>query len=160
MLTLSMRVPLNAFLIMALTSLSVLAIPQDVDAARSSKPKEIVVVGSKVKEVVKEAGLLSDDRLVQALSNDVRQLVAEAAVRAARNRRMSLKFHDIDCWSQTSHEESLIIPEAIARLMAKGGFGADRDFMLALSDKVQEILRDAILRAKANGRSTVRPYDL
>lgn len=37
--------------------------------ARSSKPKEIVVVGSKVKEVVKEAGLRSDGELVQALAD-------------------------------------------------------------------------------------------
>jgi histone H3/H4 len=155
-----MRAPLNAFLFVALASISVLATPQDVDAARSSKPKEIVVVGSKVKDVVRNAGLLSDDRLVQALSNDVRQLVAKAAMRAARNRRKTLKFHDIDCWSQASHEELLIIPEAIGRLMARGGFSGDRDSMLALSDKVHEIIGDAIVRARGNDRLTVRPYDL
>lgn len=33
---------------------------EEADAARASKPKEIVVVGSKVKEVIREAGLRSD----------------------------------------------------------------------------------------------------
>ena len=42
-----------------------------------SKPKEIVVVGSKVKEVVKEAGLRSDGDLVQAVSDKVHELLVE-----------------------------------------------------------------------------------
>ena len=40
------------------------------------KPKEIVVVGSKVKEVIKKAGLRSDGELVQAVSDKVHDLLA------------------------------------------------------------------------------------
>ncbi len=34
------------------------------------------------------------------------------------------------------------------------------DFAAALSKKVEELVMEAAKRAKANGRSTVRPYDL
>ncbi len=34
------------------------------------------------------------------------------------------------------------------------------DFVTALSEKVDELVRAATARAKHNGRRTVRPYDL
>jgi histone H3/H4 len=40
------------------------------------------------------------------------------------------------------------------------GYMSSGDLLEALSDKVHEILASATQRAEANGRSTVRPYDL
>ncbi len=40
------------------------------------------------------------------------------------------------------------------------GFRSDGQLVQAVSDKVHEILESAIGRCPANGRSTVRPYDL
>jgi hypothetical protein len=63
--------------------------------ARASKPKEIVVVGSKVKEVIKEAGLRSDGELVQAVSDKVHELLAGAIVRCKGNNRSTVRPHDL-----------------------------------------------------------------
>jgi hypothetical protein len=63
--------------------------------AKSSKPKEIVVVGSKVKEVIKEAGLRSDGELVQAISNKVHEMLEDAIGRCKNNSRSTVRPHDL-----------------------------------------------------------------
>lgn len=63
--------------------------------AKASKPKEIVVVGSKVKEVVKEAGLRSDGELVQAVSDKVHELLEAAITRCQGNNRSTVRPHDL-----------------------------------------------------------------
>jgi len=63
--------------------------------AKSSKPKEIVVVGSKVKEVIKEAGLRSDGELVQAISNKVHEMLESAIGRCKNNSRSTVRPHDL-----------------------------------------------------------------
>ena len=63
--------------------------------ARSSKPKEIVVVGSKIKEVVKEAGLRSDGELVQAVSDQVHEMLGEAIKRCQGNNRSTVRPYDL-----------------------------------------------------------------
>lgn len=136
-------------------------------AARSSKPKEIVVVGSKIKEVVKEAGLRSDGELVQALSEQVIGAVRDAMHRAAWNHRESLRFHDLTCWPEldaarvtSANDNQLIIPGLLRIRIRERGFFADREMMEAINAKTWLILEDAIQRATANGRKTVRPHDL
>jgi hypothetical protein len=132
----------------------------DAWGAKSSKPREIVVVGSKVKEVVREAGLRSDGELVQAVSDKVHELLGGAVGRAAPNGRRSLRFFDIDCWSEEANRELLVRPGRIRSKLSRRGFVADEAFLRALSDKVHEVLADAIFRAKGNNRGTVRPHDL
>jgi hypothetical protein len=63
--------------------------------AKASKPKEIVVVGSKVKEVIKEAGLRSDGELVQAVSDKVHELLEAAILRCQGNNRSTVRPHDL-----------------------------------------------------------------
>jgi hypothetical protein len=63
--------------------------------ARSSKPKEIVVVGSKVKEVIREAGLRSDGDLVAAVSDRVHTLLQDAIKRCTANGRSTVRPHDL-----------------------------------------------------------------
>lgn len=63
--------------------------------ARSNKPKEIVVVGSKIKEVVKEAGLRSDGELVQAVSDKVHELLGDAIERCKGNGRSTVRPYDL-----------------------------------------------------------------
>ena len=76
-----------------------------VQAARSSKPKEIVVVGSKIKEVVKEAGLDISDRVVLTLSNRLVDSLHDAFTRAEKNRRYMLISQDISYCGQPDAEE-------------------------------------------------------
>lgn len=63
--------------------------------AKSSKPKEIVVVGSKVKDVVREAGLRSDGELVQAVSDKVHEVLQAAISRCTQNGRSTVRPYDL-----------------------------------------------------------------
>ncbi len=63
--------------------------------AKSSKPKEIVVVGSKVKDVVREAGLRSDGELVQAVSDKVHEILQAAIGRCTSNGRSTVRPYDL-----------------------------------------------------------------
>jgi len=72
-----------------------IGLTRPVVAARASKPKEIVVVGSKVKEVIKEAGLRSDGELVQAVSDKVHLMLGAAARRCKSNGRSTVRPYDL-----------------------------------------------------------------
>jgi hypothetical protein len=67
-------------------------------AAKGSKKaptKEILVVGTKVKDVVKAAGLQSSGELIEAVSARVHELLTGAVQRAAGNGRKTVRPHDI-----------------------------------------------------------------
>lgn len=82
--------------------------PRDADAAAAAldgrvirgvqivaNTKEVLVVGSKVKEVIREAGLRSDGELVQAVSDKVHELLDAAIGRAIANRRSTVRPYDL-----------------------------------------------------------------
>jgi histone H3/H4 len=60
-----------------------------------TKTKEIVVVGSKIKDVVRDAGLRSDGELVQAVSDKVHELIEAAIKRCKDNNRSTVRPHDL-----------------------------------------------------------------
>ncbi len=64
---------------------------------KSSKKKarEVVVVGSKVKEVVRSAELRSDGELVQAVSDKVHDMLEAAIERARANKRGTVRPYDL-----------------------------------------------------------------
>jgi hypothetical protein len=60
--------------------------------------KRVLVVGSKVKEVIREAGLRSDGELVQAVSDRVdrvHELLAAAIKRCTSNGRSTVRPYDL-----------------------------------------------------------------
>jgi len=59
------------------------------------KDREIVVVGSKVKEVIRSAGLRSDGELVQAVSDQVHEMLEQAILRAKSNKRGTVRPYDL-----------------------------------------------------------------
>lgn len=61
----------------------------------ATKTREVVVVGSKVKEVVREAGLHSDDRFVEAVNNKVHGLLNKSIKRAKANGRGTVRPYDL-----------------------------------------------------------------
>ncbi len=63
--------------------------------ATKKKEREIVVVGSKVKDVVRSAGLRSDGDLVQAVSEKVHDLLEAAIARAQGNKRGTVRPYDL-----------------------------------------------------------------
>lgn len=59
------------------------------------KAREVVVVGSKVKDVIRNAGLRSDGDLVQAVSEKVHDLLEAAIERAQANKRGTVRPYDL-----------------------------------------------------------------
>lgn len=57
--------------------------------------KEILVVGSKVKEFMKEAGMRSDGELIAAVSDKVHDLLGAAVERAKTNKRGTVRPGDL-----------------------------------------------------------------
>jgi hypothetical protein len=62
---------------------------------KPATPREIVVVGSKVKDVVRSAGYRSDGELVQAVSDKVHELLEAAIKRAESNKRGTVRPYDL-----------------------------------------------------------------
>lgn len=63
--------------------------------ADKKKEREVVVVGSKIKDVVKAAGCQSSGDLVEAVSEKVHDLVAAAVERAKQNGRATVRPYDL-----------------------------------------------------------------
>ena len=57
--------------------------------------KEILIVGSKMKDVVKSAGCMSSGDLVEALSEKVHQMLSDATARAKGNGRSTVRPYDL-----------------------------------------------------------------
>jgi hypothetical protein len=63
--------------------------------SKTSKPKEVLVVGSKVKDVIREAGLRSDGDLIQAVSDKVHEILEAAIARTQGNGRGTVRPYDL-----------------------------------------------------------------
>jgi hypothetical protein len=63
--------------------------------AGKKKAREIVVVGSKVKDVVRSAGFRSDGELVAAVSDKVHDMLEAAIARAGANKRGTVRPYDL-----------------------------------------------------------------
>ena len=57
--------------------------------------KEILIVGSKMKDVVKAAGCMSSGDLIEALSAKVHEMLSEATARAKGNGRSTVRPYDL-----------------------------------------------------------------
>ncbi len=64
-------------------------------ATKNKAPKEILVVGSKVKDVIRDAGLRSDGELIQAVSDKVHDLLGAAIERTKSNNRSTVRPYDL-----------------------------------------------------------------
>ena len=64
-------------------------------AAKKQSEREVVVVGSKIKEVIRAAELRSDGDLVQAVSERVHELLESAVERCRENKRGTVRPHDL-----------------------------------------------------------------
>jgi hypothetical protein len=66
-------------------------------AAKKSKggSREILVVGSKMKDVVKSAGCMSSGDLIEAVSQKVHEMLSSATARAKGNGRSTVRPYDL-----------------------------------------------------------------
>ncbi len=63
--------------------------------AKKKAPKEVVLVGSKVKAAIKDAGCNTGGDVIEALNEYVHWILAQATARAANNGRKTVRGHDI-----------------------------------------------------------------
>jgi histone H3/H4 len=63
--------------------------------AKKAKTREVVVVASKVKEAIKEAGCQSSGDLVEAISEKVHEILEAAVERAKHNGRATVRPYDL-----------------------------------------------------------------
>jgi len=61
----------------------------------NAMPKEILVVGSKVKDVVKSAGMRMNHATLMELNDKVHELIRAGMARAARNNRGTVRPYDL-----------------------------------------------------------------
>lgn len=63
-------------------------------AAAKKGPAEVLLVGSKVKAAIKEAGCNSAGDAIEGLNGWVHWLIGQATARAAANGRKTVRAHD------------------------------------------------------------------
>ncbi len=63
--------------------------------AEEQKEREVVVVASKVKDVIKAAGLQSSGDLIDGVSDKVHEMIAAAIARAKANGRATVRPYDL-----------------------------------------------------------------
>ncbi len=56
--------------------------------------------------------------------------------------------------------EILVIASKVKDVVKAAGMQSSGDLVDGISEKLHDMLKAAVERAKANGRATVRPYDL
>jgi hypothetical protein len=61
----------------------------------TKKPKEILVVASKIKEYIKSKGLQSSGEVVPALSQKIYDMIDDATSRTKENKRSTVRPHDL-----------------------------------------------------------------
>lgn len=151
-----------AVVLMMLMIGTAIALPSgDAQAARSSKPREIVVVGSKVKDVVRSAGFRAEGNVVAALSARVLGKMAAAMDRAEKNGRYTLFPFDLSCPTPPDHGDvRMNKAQLIERLAKARGFELAPGVQNALNAYANQALSEGLHRAGKNKRGTVRPHDL
>jgi histone H3/H4 len=59
-----------------------------------------------------------------------------------------------------AEQEILVIASKVKAFVSTAGMRCDGELTAAVSTKLEQLLTDAVARAKINGRQTVRPGDL
>ncbi len=62
---------------------------------KAKKPAEVLVVGSKVKAAIKDAGCNTGGDVIEAVNGYVHWIIGQAASRAQANGRKTVRAHDV-----------------------------------------------------------------
>ena len=62
---------------------------------KAKSKREMLVVGSKVKDYVRSKGLMASGDLLQAISDNVHDMIDAAAGRTENNKRSTMRPHDL-----------------------------------------------------------------
>lgn len=116
---------------------------------------EMIIVKSKVKEVVKGQNVAGD--FVEKLNKIAIDLVKGAAKRATANSRKTIQAKDVYVGAKKA--KTMIVVKSKLKEIAKD-YNVSGDFAEALNEMLVWIVGHAAARAEANSRKTVGARDL
>ncbi len=120
---------------------------------------ELLVTVSKVREVIGGEELRTDSQLPDALHHRVVSLLSGAMNRARKNGRATVRPEDL-AGPRIAESAGVTVASRIQQLIRASDLRVDANLVDAVNAHVEAMLSEAVERARANGRSTVRPYDL
>ncbi len=120
---------------------------------------ESVITVSKLREVIGGGDLRVDNALPDAVNRCVLDLVEGAVRRARQNGRSTVRPDDL-AGQRAFDPVGVTVASRVQGLIREAGLRVDGNLVDALNGHVQAILKEGMEKARANGRSTVRPHDL
>lgn len=120
---------------------------------------EQLITVSQVKEVIGGADMRTDGSLPDALNERVSELLNGAVVRARENGRKTVRPEDL-AGTGANNPRSVTVASRVRSVISAADLRVDGSLPDAINGHVEGMLEEAIERARANGRSTVRPHDL
>jgi histone H3/H4 len=120
---------------------------------------EQLVTVTQVKEVIGGAEMRTDGTLPDGLNGKVLDLLNGAINRTKENGRSTVRPEDL-AGRPADSPASLTVASRVRDVLKNANMRTDSNLTDAVNAHVQTMLEEGIQRAKANGRSTVRPYDL
>jgi len=118
------------------------------------------VVGSKVKEHNKKKGCNTAGDFMTALHELVEWNAKKACERAKANGRVTVRSTDVCMCGKSGASGNYVVGSKLKEHNKKVKCNTAGDYLDAMNATVSKKLDNACERAKANGRKTVRGYDL
>ena len=115
-----------------------------------------MVYNSKMKEAIKAGGCNTAGDAAGALNAAVEAAVASAVARCGSNGRKTIRAHDIGSGSSDS---GMVVASRVKEAFKAHGCNTGGDAMGAMNAVAESAVSDAVSRAQANGRKTVRASD-
>jgi histone H3/H4 len=116
------------------------------------------VVASKVKEMVNSKGMMASGDLAEHLSKHIEMWLGQGIKAAQANDRKTVRGSDMLVFSPG--KMSLIVASKAKEFVNGKGMMSSGDLAEHLSGLAEWLLAEAVKRAGANGRKTVRGEDL
>ncbi|MFW6285581.1 MAG: hypothetical protein ACOC16_00250 [Nanoarchaeota archaeon] len=116
---------------------------------------EMIVVKSKIKEVVKDVNVSGD--FTAELNEAAVALVEKASKRAESNNRKTIQGKDVFI-GKTNSKVMLIVKSKVKDIVS--GMNISGDFASHLNEVLIDMIKQAEKRAQANNRKTISARDL
>ena len=116
-----------------------------------------MVYNSKMKEAIKAGGCNTAGDASGALNAAVESAVAAAVARCGSNGRKTIRSHDIHAGG--SSDSGMVVASRVKEAFKAHGCNTGGDAMGAMNALAESAVSDAVARAQANGRKTVRASD-
>ncbi len=122
---------------------------------------ETLIVGNQIREVIKSLDSKTSGDLIDTLNKHLHALVKNATKRTEANGRKTVRGYDfLASESPKEGVQMLLVKSKVIAAIKSTGYKTSSDVMDSFNGYVHWVIREAVARAKANGRSTVRHHDL